>query len=192
MPVRRARAMLAGSLATAVAAVALSGCTQDSAAPAPLETTTSSPTVTPSESPAAPPPMPDEARGTSRKAAVAFVRHWVDTLNYSADTLDSAPLKALSSPDCNACSAALRVIGDLREKGGYITGHEWTIEEIEALSGSSDLIQVDALVHFAPTETIHAEGRKPKRYEAGSSVYTFSLSRTAQDSWVLLSMTVSQ
>ena len=109
MPERRARAMLAGTLASLVA-VTVTGCTEGSAAPPPVQAESMPASVTPSQSPTGPPPMPDKARGSSRKAAVAFVRHWVDTLNYSADTgsTDSAPLEALSSPGCDACGADSR------------------------------------------------------------------------------------
>ena len=113
MPVRRTPALCAAALAVVLGMTA-TGCSQDSASPAPLEPTTTTPSSTPTASPTGPPPMPAEARGTSRKAAVAFVRHWVDTLNYSADTLDSAPLKKLSSPECDACNAASRPPSILR------------------------------------------------------------------------------
>lgn len=185
MPVRRAPAALTGLLAAALTSAALSGCSPDSAATAPpVEAMSTTTAATPSESPSGPPPMPDEARGTSRKAAVAFVRHWVDTLNYSADTLDSAPLRELSSAQCDACTKMTRLMQRLERKGGRVTGQQWTIGEIEALKGASTIVQVQALVTFAASELIAEEGREAKPYPEGRSVLTFNLERTARG-WTL-------
>lgn len=129
--------------------------------------------------------MPDEARGTSRKAAVAFVRHWVDTLNYSAETLDSAPLRELSSSDCTACNDMIQTMDRLARRGGYVEGHEWTVGEIAPVSRESTAAQVQAQLSFAASQTVRATGGTPEPYPAGESVFTFSLDRQANQ-WVVV------
>ena len=73
--------------AAALAGSLVSGCTS-SAEPSPLPPTPSSSSAAPSPSPT-PPSLPPEAEGTSPKAAKAFVRHWVDTINYAMSTGDT-------------------------------------------------------------------------------------------------------
>ncbi len=80
-PVRRAGATAALML------VALLGACADNPEPEPLDETTSAADATPSPSarpsPTGAPTLPPEARGTSRKAAIAFVEYWVDVLNFA-------------------------------------------------------------------------------------------------------------
>jgi hypothetical protein len=67
--------------------------------------------VSASPSPAATPPtLPAAAEGTSPRAAKAFVRHWVATMNYATATGDTAPLLELSSESCASCESAARRI----------------------------------------------------------------------------------
>ena len=78
----------------AVLTASLVGCTSN-AEPSTLPTPTlsASPSASPSPS-ATPPTMPAEAEGTSPRAAKAFVRYWVDALNYATTTGDTAPVDA--------------------------------------------------------------------------------------------------
>src|SRR5262245_5159462 len=68
--------------------------------PPPVSSTaTPTSTATPHLEPA----MPDLATGRTTAAVKAFIRYWVDVFNYSAATGDTAPLRRISSPHCNAC-----------------------------------------------------------------------------------------
>ena len=180
MPLRRTPATLAGMLAATVATAVLAGCAQESAAPTPLELSPTASSVTPTESPPGPPPMPDEARGTGRKAAVAFVRHWVDTLNYSADTGSTDQLRG-STASCSACDGIAGFIDDVYGAGGSIESEGWDIDEIWVANESPDFLQVAAQVD-SHGQVVMKPGAKRKRYAGGPSLKLFTLEAEG-DTW---------
>ena len=97
MSTRTSRRYVAVTVAL-LALVGASGCTNDSAEPAPLPPQSSSATApaTASEpasasgSPTAAPSMPDAAKGTSAASAEVFARHYVDLINYAMNDRQDA------------------------------------------------------------------------------------------------------
>lgn len=154
----------------------LASCS-DNPAPEPLasDTPSATATATATPSPTGAPALPPEARGTTRKSAVAFVRHWVDTLNYSADTLDTKHLRELSAPNCDGCTTAVEIIEDLRRDGGRFIEHEWTLQEMQPLTVDSTTAQVQVLVKSAASRVVEKAGQEPKDYKPGKTVYVFTL-----------------
>ena len=75
------------SIALAIAALMLvASCADD---PEPIE-----PTASPSAKPtAAPPSMPEKANADDPSGAATFVRYWVSTFNYAAQTGDTEPIE---------------------------------------------------------------------------------------------------
>ena len=108
-------------------AVVAGGC-QSSAEPPPM-TGTPTPSVSPSPTPTAP-TLPAEARGTSTASAKAFVRHWIDVLNYAMRTGDTTGLDSLSAADCESCLALIRNIEKPYAAGGYIKTRGWVLQSI--------------------------------------------------------------
>ncbi len=82
--------------------VGLAGCSDDPA-PSGSPQPTASSSATPS---ASVPTLPEAAKGDGPKAAEAFVRHYVDLINYGLATLDSDPLAEASTEDCDGCATA--------------------------------------------------------------------------------------
>jgi hypothetical protein len=166
---RRARyAALAAVLVLATA------CSEDPPAPDPFEaapSTSAAPTATPS--PTGPPVMPDAAKGTSRKAAVPFVRHYVDVLNQAAVDGSTGWL-ARRSPECKACQAIVELVDEVYARGGRIETQGWDVEAAQALRTGSGPTQVRIMVRSAP-QTFRVPGEKPQRFNGGSSVKTFTL-----------------
>ncbi len=78
-------------------AVGLAGCSDDPA-PSGSPQPTASSSATPS---ASVPTLPEAAKGDGPKAAEAFVRHYVDLINYGLATLDSRPLAEASTEECD-------------------------------------------------------------------------------------------
>ena len=74
----RRRTVLAGAVTPLV--LVLAGCGSDNPKPAPPETSSASPSASPS---VVAPTMPAEAKGTGPEAAKAFVRHYIASLNYA-------------------------------------------------------------------------------------------------------------
>lgn len=66
-----------------------------------------------SESPAPPVPvMPEEARGDDDAAAVAFVEHWVELVNYAAFSGDVSELELVTEPGCEVCQSLYATMED--------------------------------------------------------------------------------
>lgn len=93
-----------------VATLLLTACISDEPEPTDpsspgTSTTTSANTQTtePSPTPTVP-ELPKEATVGDAAGAEAFVRHWIDLLNYAYATGDTQPAKATSEAGCEACS----------------------------------------------------------------------------------------
>jgi hypothetical protein len=82
--------------------------------PTPAATATPSPTAT-RDLPR--PELPDLGKTFTQDGASTFAGYYVRVLNYSRNSGDVTPLKAISSPDCTACSYDVEVIDKTRELG---------------------------------------------------------------------------
>ncbi|MDR6173135.1 hypothetical protein QE364_001835 [Nocardioides zeae] len=51
------------------------------------------------------PVMPEEARGAGDAAAVAFVEHWVELVNYAAFSGDATSVRQVTGTDCQVCQS---------------------------------------------------------------------------------------
>ncbi|WP_447647104.1 DUF6318 family protein [Nocardioides zeae] len=112
-----------------------------------------------SESPAPPVPvMPEEARGDDDAAAVAFVEHWVELVNYAIRTGETAPLEAVTGPNCGTCDVLYE---DLAGRGGEDATGRWTLMTSEVRRQEpADLGPADVIVESAMVigEASGAEG----------------------------------
>lgn len=115
-----------------VGALLLSACTGDEPEPT-GSTSSSSPTSEPPSETATAEPiptstvpeMPQAATVGDAAGAEAFVRHWIELLNYAYATNDLGPVTAISDAQCDACSSIFSVIRrrasvDQRLEGGLI------------------------------------------------------------------------
>lgn len=121
-----------------VAATALAGCSADADPEVRIADPTASPTESAEPAPDGPPTLPPEAEGTSKAAAEAFVRHYVDTINHALATMDSTQLRVLSHRQCGACDGGASFIDRVRRRNGDISGGQYTIasSEVTRLSGA--------------------------------------------------------
>lgn len=157
------------------------GCSEDNPEPEPLDPAPSAASGTPSPTakPTGAPTLPPEARGTSDKAAIAFVEHVIEVLNYSAKTLDTRALTRLSSPDCAACEGIIRRTQQIRADSGHIDGGAWSPVETQVMTGGSNRFrQVQAVLDYDEQVLVEAKGSKEQRYPAGRTVYVFDLERS--------------
>jgi hypothetical protein len=171
LPPRRSAALLT---AVAVGALALGGC-QTNPAPPPLESTSTSPTPSPSPTITAP-TLPAEAQGTSEAAARAFVRHWIDVLNYAGPAGDHDAIREISDRSCTACTAIADFIEQVSTRGGQIDGKGWAVRDVKVVSldpGKSATIDVVAWVNVQHVRT-SAES-EVQRFPGGRRLKTFWL-----------------
>src|SRR5687768_13929666 len=132
---RRGRRAAVACVAALIFSTAAACSSADNPAPEPLEPGPSAASATPSKtpSPSGAPSLPPEARGTSDKAAIAFVEHCVSLFNYSTSALSTEQLDRVSDPDGAACNGMVESIDRVAQNGGHIRGDGWIIDELEVL-----------------------------------------------------------
>lgn len=172
--------------ALAVGVMVLAGC-QSNPEPPPLESASGSPSPSATESPTpAAPTLPAEAKGTSEAAAKAFVRHWIEVLNYAMATGDTAPLSALSDPDCSSCAAVVERIESVYESDGSIVSNGWHVRSIQAVPMQPRARPKFDLGLSMSRQRVKEDGSaKPRFFKGGRLPATFSLGRHDK-SWLVL------
>lgn len=135
------RAPLA-AVACVLAGMTLAACNGDPpAASSTPPTDTQSATTTaddPGDGQPSPPAMPALAREHTIAGAKAFVKYYVDVLNYSYLNTTSEILDPLSPRPCTTCRAFVEAVDSMERHGGGQTGGEWTTTKIHLLAKSPD------------------------------------------------------
>ena len=119
-------------------ALALVGCSD----PQPKEP--DGPTATPTQ---VAPTLPEAATEDSEEGAVVFVKHYIELLNYAANTGDVKPLREASDPNCEGCTSYADYYVSVYEQGDTIVGINWLPSKSAASkirNGFAVTIDVDA------------------------------------------------
>lgn len=171
----------------------VSACSS-TAEPAPLPRTSTSPSTTTdppspvselSPSPGGAPTMPAAAHGRGARSAKAFVRYWVEVLDYSGPHGSTAALAQASGADCESCQALIRKINEIYAAGGYIRGSGWSLERIKAVPGqprTRPILQVG--MFLAPQEMRRRRNGSVRHYDGGDQPMVFHLGRL-KGRWVV-------
>ncbi len=119
----------------------LTGCASE-AAETPSESlpSTSSPAPTTEALPAVGPadfPVPPEARTKDAAGAEAFLRYWIDLLNYQQAIPAGQPLRDLG-PDCQECLRIARVFDETAAAGYRYQGGELALNDVTTPRLSED------------------------------------------------------
>jgi hypothetical protein len=179
-------------------AVLMTGCTPNPAAshpsPQPTESTSlpgnPSPTATQS---AGPPQRPIAADGLTLAAAEAFVRHYVELLNYSYSTGDPGPLLAASDPGCVGCKGIGDYVRKVNGANGGLTGdYKDTLMNVKEIfrgeagrAGGSATIKSGSYVERA------TPGASPLPQTGRTGTMQFTLS-SAAGRWVMYEMELKE
>jgi hypothetical protein len=123
--------------ALALASPVLAGCSDDPPTAAPPPTAASSSPTGSSGTPSGPPALPAAAKGTTPAAAKAFVRYYVDLINYGLETLDAKPLRTASSETCDFCAGIAKALDRSRRLDRSYEGGRWHLRKISIVPGSS-------------------------------------------------------
>ncbi len=91
----------------------------------PPTTTSTTPTTPGPPGEATRPVMPALAKEKSTAGAKAFVRYYIDALNYGFHSSHSRLLAAASAGTCYVCHKLVRVIDKNHHLGGYQVGGDW-------------------------------------------------------------------
>lgn len=163
-------------LLAAAMAIGLTACSSGGAAPPkPMRTVAATAPSTPT-----PPPMPAEAQANTKAGAIAFVRHYVDLLNFLQSTGNPTGLHAIESGACRSCTQVRVGISKIYNAGGHIIGGSWTESTAPAAlkNGEGKWIVRIGFEHSVQS-VIRRSGAPPKTVGRGSLVAAFYVSHLA-------------
>ena len=169
----RARAAALGAV-VALAVPGLVACSDDPPAASPPPSTSAGQTESPS--PSGPPPLPAAAKGTTPQAAEAFVRYYVDLINYGLETLDSEPLRSRSSSECSLCSAFADALDTLKSRDGFYDGGRWTLKGIRQVDSAESVYVFEAEVRIGRERIVQRSPRAQSTHAKRSTAYIFRIS----------------
>ena len=172
-------------------ALLMSGCTGDDTGQDPDVATTAVPTepqtaTAPDEAvprTTEPPSVPLAAKKNTDVGAEAFVRHWVDVLNYSRSTGYAEELQALSDTSCAGCRGYVESFSTIYGSGGgSIKGGEATLSNLRTVpdSNGADWSGV-ATIEFAAFTVIESDKTR-QRFTADEGRLTVEVVWDA-DAW---------
>ncbi|MDO9380376.1 MAG: DUF6318 family protein [Nocardioidaceae bacterium] len=169
---------------TALACLLLVGCTDDPVGPVDGDVTTPTATVSPPPTAPTPPPLPEAAKEETTEGAIAFVEHYIDLLNYAANTGDVALLQS-ASRDCDGCTKYIDNYKETYQRGGYFEDPGWSLVAPFADREGLDVVVVSEVT--APAVTyVPSPGAQPTRGSNQTYSLRFVLSE-GSESWVVTS-----
>lgn len=116
----------------------------------------------PTSNPVAEPPNPPgAARKNTLAGAEAFVRYYIDLLNYASDSGDTRSLRAQADPSCGGCNDYANLYEKTYRSGGFFEAGDW-VPQPQVLK--QDFEKAVRLVVTVDT--------KPGRYKKRSTVPT--------------------
>lgn len=131
------------------ALLTLGACSSD---PEPKEP---KPTATSATHTATPPTMPAQAKEDTPEGAAAFVKHYIELVNYAANTGDSEPMAAASQA-CKPCQSFGDAFSEEPTDGERFAGKLWKPTKL-TVGSTRDPLTVRA-------ELLVQEGRKRNPY----------------------------
>jgi hypothetical protein len=112
--------------------------------------------------------MPAAAKGDGRAAAKAFVRYYIDLINYAGRTGDVTDVTDLSTTQCTSCSSLAARISDTYASGGYFRGRGWLpISLLVVAQQPPDKPIVQVVVKTSRQEWVKREGGPSEHVDAG-------------------------
>lgn len=174
--------------AALVAALALAGCTADAGEPSTLPDITTPPTspITPTESPAAEPPVEsDNAHEYSAEGVEAFTLYAIDVINYAYQTNDVTYLQRIEAHDCEFCQRTVDQLTVIGQAGGRIEGGQISPGPL-SISGPTDGVQTSAGmdVEISASTTINGDGVVTDEQPSRAVYFIFNLAREGE-AWKL-------
>lgn len=171
--------------ATAVAALLLSGCSDDEPTPefsddVTASSTAADPSTTPvtESSPTAPvePALPAEAEEATKAGAEAFVRYYVELIDFAQASGDVRGLTDAASRSCGTCSAGARSIERIHERGGRIAGGTHDVSRLSSSESSGLPGTWIVLAHIdVGRQIVRGAGDLDAVYPAGTTKVAFTV-----------------
>ena len=142
-------------------ALVVPGCSGGDDPPPPLKSSpVTSQTTTATTSTAAPNGIPPAARAHTPAGAVAFVRYFIDRVNYAWTAPEVGVISGLGEPGCLSCKSMEGTAQDLKLKGHRYRADPVTATQIRPASSAPNGQQyVVAEMHQHRTDIIDAQGQ---------------------------------
>lgn len=137
--------LVIGTVALLLALAACGGDPKADPSPTPSTPVSTAPSPT-----ASAPVMPAEASANTKAGAIAFVRYYVELINYAQATGDVDPLKAIEGEACESCTNVRESIRRTYGNGGSIEGGAWRPNLTIALHNEDDSWLVSGFIRFDP------------------------------------------
>jgi hypothetical protein len=171
------RAFAAAALALCLSA----GCSDDEPGPTPTTSSSSSDGMTASGSPPTatittptPPELPDAARAKTTAGAKAFVKYYVDVLNYGYRYQDESALRKISATACKICQSFRRNIHHLKQSGGRQIGGSWRVLALDKVASDETGKEILlATIHVARGKARLNKDDPYKPIHSSTSFYEF-------------------
>jgi len=187
------------SVAVAVACVLVS-CSADagprtapspttSPSPSPTTPSTSEPTREPTNKPTGPsePELPATAKAESRAGAEAFVRYYIELLNFAGRTGNTTELKRHAS-GCTSCENLASAFRRTYEQGGSYDTQGWRVYSQFTVPGSNGAWASLLEVRQTPMTWIRKAGAEPEQFPAKRLNLRFEVKRLS-DRWSVTELT---
>jgi hypothetical protein len=162
----------------------LAGCGGDPKAdPSPSTSPTPSASSTPTPSA---PAMPDAAKANTKAGATAFVRHYIDLINYAQQSGDVRALAAVEAPACGSCKSGRSYITDVYNAGGHIDGGDLSVKIYSALRNASIAgWTIDATLSYGPQTIIRPSATPTAEHLDGGGVPITVLVANRTGQWLI-------
>ncbi len=149
------------AVAAAVTIAVLSGCargetaneTLPEASPSATETSEALPQLGPPDL-----PMPPEAREQSAAGVEAFARYYIELSNHLLESLESQPLRDLSS-QCSTCDQLADGYDDSQAQGLTYVGGEIAVVSTGTAMVDTDDAEIPLLLSQSPVRVIDNQGK---------------------------------
>lgn len=114
--------------------------------------------------------MPDAAKENTKAGAVAFVRHYVDLINYAQATGDVEPLAAAEDTGCASCAKGRETLSEIYRAGGSIEGGRLSFRPTSSSpNGRYKGWLITGVLRFAPETVTRRRGEGPEQLGGGST-----------------------
>jgi hypothetical protein len=130
-----------------------------------------------------PPAMPAAAKANTKAGAIAFVRYYVETLDFAVSTGDVSSLRAAADSGCASCADVEKGLEGIYNSGATISGGLWTIDHVvdarpnEAIKGWT----LTALIRYGKQTIVRKPPETSKSTGEGTHVVSFRVSNRDGD-----------
>ncbi|HET7387787.1 MAG TPA: DUF6318 family protein [Nocardioidaceae bacterium] len=148
--------------------------------PPPSSSAPSSPSASASSSPeqTSAPTLPPEAKGTSAKAAKAFVRYYFTVISFAIKTGDVDHMRQLGADRCKSCTALAASIEKVYAAGGHVESKGWRLTVVSLVPDQPRSRPIfDLSVVQSPEKVLREGGGKVEHFPGGKQPMTITLER---------------